>query len=248
LIQNVRAFRAAVLVVIAAVFGSVEATAQFGGSQFGPMGPGMGGMGGPMPSGTQSTKKQKKKKPNEPETHAAAGASEEVLPAGTEPSLPARPLKIPKSVAGRIGSDAAGDEPELGRGPDSKKLFLGLYYQETSARYRFRTLFPLWVERTQPSLTDPTKTDRASLFGGLYYNRRSAEHYDDVLFPVFWNLGTPKSRTTPGRGRTAATRSFRRFSRFSGTARRGDSTWWAPGSARGKAGTRATRVPRRTST
>jgi hypothetical protein len=196
LIENARAFRAAVLLILAAVFGSAEAAAQFGGSQFGPMGPGMGGMGGPMPSGTQSTKKPKKKKPNEPETHAAAGASEEVLPAGTEPSLPARPLRIPKSVASRIGSDAAGDEPETGRGPDTKRLFLGLYYQETSARYQFKTLFPLWVEREQPSLTDPTKTDRASLFGGFYYNRRSAEHSDDVLFPVFWNLATPKSRTT----------------------------------------------------
>src|SRR6185295_10706453 len=130
------------------------------------------------------------------ETHAAAGASEEVMPAGTEPSLPARPLRVPKRAAARIGSDAALDEPETGRGTDTKRLYLGLYFQETSARYQFKTLFPLWVERTQPSLTDPTKTDRASLFGGFYYNRRSAEHSDDVLFPVFWNLGTPKSRTT----------------------------------------------------
>jgi hypothetical protein len=193
LIRHARAIRAALLVAAAAIFASAAASAQFG-NQFGPMGPG-GGAGGPTPSASQSSKK-KKKKSNEPETHAAAGASEEVVPAGTEPSLPAHPLRVPKSVRDRIGSDSAVDEPETGRGSDTSRLFLGLWYRETSAKYQFKTLFPLWVERTQPSLTDPTKTDRASLFGGIYYNRRSAEHSDDILFPLFWNLGTPKSRTT----------------------------------------------------
>jgi hypothetical protein len=56
--------------------------------------------------------------------------------------------------------------------------------------------FPLWMERTQPSLTDPSETDRASVFGGVYYNRRSAEHADDILFPVFWNLRDQDSRAT----------------------------------------------------
>src|SRR5204862_992597 len=116
--------------------------------------------------------------------------------AGTEPSLPAHPLRVPKAAAARIGSDAALDEPETGRGSETERLYLGLYYREASKQYQFKTLFPLWVERTQPSLRDPTKTDRASLFGGVYYNRRSAEHSDDILFPLFWNLGTPKSRTT----------------------------------------------------
>lgn len=193
--EALRALRAAVFLALAVILGSNEAFAQFGGGGggFGPMGP---GMGGPTPGATQSAKKPKKRKSNEPETHAAAGASEEVVPAGAEPALPAQPLHVPKSVARRIGSDAALDEPETGRSSETNRLFLGLYYQETSAKYRFRTLFPLWVERTQPSLRDPTKTDRASLFGTLYYNRRSAEHADDILFPLFWNLRAPGSRTT----------------------------------------------------
>jgi len=157
------------------------------------MGPGMGG-GAPPSSG----KKKPKKAPNEPETHAASGASEEVVPSGAEPTLPEHPLEISKSTAARIGSDSAVDEPEIGRGPKTTRHFYGLWYDETSDRYRFRTLFPLWLERTQPSLTDPTKTDRASMFGPLYYNRRSATRADDILFPVFWNLNDRKSnsRTT----------------------------------------------------
>ena len=185
------------------LFASARAEAQYGGGMGGPMGGGMGGpmgggMGGGMPMQQGSSKKPKKKKnPNEPETHAASGASDNV-PAGTEPSLPDDPLEVPKEVGAQIGSDAAGDEPETGRGSETDRRWYGLWYQEKSDRYQFKTLFPLWMERTQPSLTDPTKSDRASLFGLFYYNRRSAERSDDILFPLFWNLRDRQadSRTT----------------------------------------------------
>jgi hypothetical protein len=185
------------VVALGVALGSPEALAQFGGGQFGPMGPGMGGGGPPMGGGAPSGKAPKKKKnPNEPETHAAAGASEEVVPPGTEPTLPEHPLEVSKSVAKRIGSDAALDQPETGRAAETQRHFYGLWYDEHSGQYRFRTLFPFWLERTQPSLEDPTKTDRASLYGALWYNRRSAAHNDDIVFPLFWNLRGPDSRTT----------------------------------------------------
>jgi hypothetical protein len=172
--------------------GSPDAHAQGFGDQFGGgMGPGMG------PRGQQSTGgKKPKRKSNEPETHAASGASDDLVPAGAEPTLPAKPLETSESVKKKIGSDAALDEPEIGRGASTSRGFYGPYYDEQSGAYRFRTLFPLWVERTQPSLTDPRKTDRASLFGGFYYNRRSATRADDILFPLFWNLQDGPRRTT----------------------------------------------------
>lgn len=189
---------AALLCVAVALLGP-PALAQFGGSGFGGgMGPGMGpGMG--QPSGPSKAKKKPPKKPGapaEPETHAASGASDEVVPAGTEPSLPEKPLEIPPSVKKRIGSDAALDEPETGKSKDTTIRPYGLYFEEKSGDYRFRTLFPLWFERTQPSVGHPKQTDRASLFGGFYYNRRSATHSDDVLFPLFWNFAGPDHRTT----------------------------------------------------
>jgi hypothetical protein len=198
-----RSFRAAwavVLVVSVGLLGSPRAFAQFGPGMGGGMGPGMGGgmspgMGGGMP-GQGGGKKPKKKNPNEPETHAASGASEEVVPPGTEPTLPAKPLEVSPDLKARIGSDAALDDPQVGRGTSTTRHFYGLWYDEHSGSYNFRTLFPLWLERTQPSLTDPTKTDRASLFGGIYYNRRSAERSDDIVFPIFWNLAGQKDRTT----------------------------------------------------
>jgi hypothetical protein len=187
--------------IAAWLLASTHAEAQgFGGGMPGGMGGGMGpGMGGGMPGGMgggAGKKAAKKKKSNEPETHAASGASDDVVPAGSEPTLPPDPLAIPKAVKSQIGSDAAGDEPETGRGETTVRKFYGPWYEEKSGSYRFRTLFPLWLERTQPSVTDPTKTDRASMFGPLYYNRRSASRSDDILFPLFWNLRDDKSRTT----------------------------------------------------
>ncbi|HEX4338119.1 MAG TPA: hypothetical protein VH062_19560 [Polyangiaceae bacterium] len=199
--RRARVTWAVVLVVAVGLFSSPRAFAQMFGDQFG--GGNMGGMGRPSMGGGPGTsgssgggKKPSKKKSNEPETHAASGASDEVVPPGTEPTLPAKPLEIPDGVKGRIGSDASLDEPEVGRGSTTSRHYYGLWYDEHSDKYGFRTLFPLWLERTQPSLTDPTKPDRASLFGGIYYNRRSAEHSDDVLFPLVWNLAGPKDRTT----------------------------------------------------
>ena len=198
--MKVRAGAAWAIVLVSAlgVFASSRASAQMFGDQFGGgMGPGMGrpSMGGGAPAQGGGGKKPKKKS-NEPETHAASGASDDVVPPGTEPTLPANPTAIPRTVKDRIGSDARLDEPEVGRGRSTSRHFYGLWYDEESDKYGFRTLFPLWLERTQPSATDPTKPDRASLFGGIYYNRRSAEHSDDILFPLFWNIAGPKSRTT----------------------------------------------------
>lgn len=136
--------------------------------------------------------------PGAPEMHAAPGASDSLVPPGSEPSLPEKPLKVRRSVRARIGSDATVDEVPQGTTRKVTRKFYGPYYEETSGQYRFRSVFPLWAERYQPSRTDPKRGDRASLFGGLYYNRRSAERADDVLFPLFWNLNdrTDGSRTT----------------------------------------------------
>ncbi|HEX2732319.1 MAG TPA: hypothetical protein VHM70_11955 [Polyangiaceae bacterium] len=171
-----------------------EARAQgFGGGMPG----GFGGM--PMGPGapTRSAPKKKEQPPGTPELHAASGGSETTLPQGSEPTLPEEPLKLTDPLKARLGSDFGLDEPTLGRDPGAiDRDFYGLYYQEHSDRYRLRLAFPVWMERTQPSLTDSSKDDRASVFGGVYYNRRSAEHADDILFPVFWNLRDTDSRTT----------------------------------------------------
>ncbi len=163
---------------------------------------GPGGMGsGAMPEPTRPSKGKKaapKVDPNVPETHAAAGASDAPLGSGAEPSLPEQPLEIPKSLAERIGSDLDLGNREQGRGSATDRNFYGLYYSEHSKDYSLKLAFPMWMERTQPSRTLPTQTDRASVFGGVYYNRRSHEHADDVLFPLFWNLRDPSlgTRTT----------------------------------------------------
>ncbi|MFC1642860.1 hypothetical protein ACFL5O_09295 [Myxococcota bacterium] len=98
-------------------------------------------------------------------------------------------------MAERIGSSTSPDDAEIGAMPPPRRLVLPPYYQETRGRYQLKTLFPLWVERTKPSLTQPSVLDRASLYGGLYYNRRSAERADDVLFPLFWNWRDLKNRS-----------------------------------------------------
>lgn len=186
-------FQAAALVWLVALLWAPLGFAQdpFGGDIGGAPGGGFG-------QGSPSKQKPKKKNPDEPETHAASGAGDHVIPPGGEPTLPDNPLAVPEAVAKGIGSDAALDEPSLAEDKDSfKRRFYGLMYEESNTSgYRFRTSFPpLWFERIQPSLKDPTQPDRASLFG-LYYNRRSAEHADDVLFPLFWNLRDNDSRTT----------------------------------------------------
>ncbi len=148
-------------------------------------------MGAPPPTTGQT--KSKTSGPDEaaPETHAASGSGESFLPPSSEPTLPKSPLEVPESIQGRIGTDTHLDDLPQGRAKDTDRDFYGLYYSETSGSYQFRAATPLWLERKQPSLSDPSRQDRASLFGGIYYNRRSAEHSDDVLFPLFWNLRNP---------------------------------------------------------
>lgn len=130
-----------------------------------------------------------------PETHAATGA-ESTLSEGNEPTLPEDPTAINEETEAYIGSDA--DLEVLDAPSATKRSFYGLYASETAKDYSYRVLFPLWAERIQPSLEDPTVADRASLYGGLYYNRRGKAHRDDIFFPLFWNLENPleSSRTT----------------------------------------------------
>jgi hypothetical protein len=180
-----------VLVMLVVVAFARPASAQ---DAYGPgIMPGMGQQGGPP----EPKKKKEPPPPGTPELHAAPGASDTLVPPGSEPSLPDRPLDVSPAVASRIGTDARLDDLELGRGNELQRKFYGPYYEEESNKYRLRLLFPLWFERTKPSLTAPSVTDRASLFG-LYYNRRSAERADDILFPLFWNLRDLKlgNRTT----------------------------------------------------
>lgn len=152
----------------------------------GPGGFSPGGFGGPTP-GASSSKKKAAKKP-EDETHAASTVEGTPSIQTQEPTLPQKPLELPKGAKDRIGSDYQLD-PELGRGDKTEHSFYGLYYQEKSDKYRFRTIIPpLWAERKMPG-------DRASLFG-FYYNRRSVKHDADVLFPLFWRLREDTTRTT----------------------------------------------------
>jgi hypothetical protein len=146
---------------------------------------GFGGPGmGPPPRSSPA-----KARPNEPATHAARGASDESMRiGGTEPTLPANPLEIPAEVTGKIGTDAE-REIEIGRLPQTLRTLIPPYYSEESGAYSFKTIFPIWAERKQPS-------DRASLYGLLYYNRRSPKRDADVLFPLFWNLREDRTRTT----------------------------------------------------
>jgi hypothetical protein len=159
-----------------------------------PFGPGIAPMGGGQ-QGAQA--KPKAPPPGTPEMHAAGGG-DSLLPPGSEPSLPKNPLKIGKKLKLRLGTSTQLDELPQGQTGEPKREFYGLYYSEQNGGYRFRVAFPVWAERTQPSLTKPKILDRASLYGGLYYNRRSAERADDVLFPLFWNMRdlTDGSRTT----------------------------------------------------
>jgi hypothetical protein len=163
--------------------GAVLAVSLLGGVQVA-FAQGFPGMGRPPPRSSPA-----KPKPNEPVTHAASGASDESMRlGGTEPTLPADPLEIAPEVKSQIGTDAE-REVETGRVPKTFRTLIPPYYSEESGAYGFRTVFPLWMERKQPS-------DRASLFGLLYYNRRSPKRDADVLFPLFWNLREDDTRTT----------------------------------------------------
>jgi hypothetical protein len=155
----------------------------FGGRGMGPPGGGFT----PPGSSSQSKKKAPAKKPEE-ETHAASNAEAQQSLQTQEPQLPQNPLDIPKDIKDRIGTDSV-REPETGREAKTERDFYGLYYQEKSGGYRFRTILPpLWAERVMPN-------DRASIFG-FYYNRRGKDHDADVLFPLFWRLRDQKTTTT----------------------------------------------------
>ncbi len=162
------------------------ASAQFPG---GGMGPG-GGMspGGPG-GGVGNTKKKAPPKQEGPETHAASGADDAGRMPTQEPTLPEDPLALPKASKARIGTDFDPQSAEQGRAEETRRRFYGLYYSEESGKYRFRTLFPLWAERTMPG-------DRTSLVTPFYYNRRSTNHDADVLFPLFWRLRNYDTTTT----------------------------------------------------
>jgi hypothetical protein len=166
---------------------------------------GMGGMGGGFGPGTGLPQQKPSKPPPPkktesgeeiPEMHAASGGAESTIQQGNEPTLPEEPLAVSDAVKAQIGTDLPPEQLELGREPVTDRDFYGLYYRERSDQYKLQLAFPLWMERTQPSLSNPAEPDRASIFGGVYYNRRSADRNDDILFPLVWNLRDQQSRTT----------------------------------------------------
>ena len=97
-----------------------------------------------------------------PRTHAAPGGESEANLPTQAPSLPEDPLAIPPTVEERIGSDAPDESFELGRAQQTTRQWYGPWYDEQSGDYRFRTLFPLWFERSQPD-------DEASFYFPLYF-------------------------------------------------------------------------------
>lgn len=138
------------------------------------------GLGGP-------TQAPAKPPPGTPETHAATGGEQNNAPK-VETQLPENPLEVPEDVKKQIGTDRTPDDDPQGTVVTKDVDFYGLWYAEKSGDYQFRTLFPLWAERTQPG-------DRASLFGP-YYQRRSVDFDADVAFPFFWHLRDKKTYTT----------------------------------------------------
>jgi hypothetical protein len=121
-------------------------------------------------------------------THAASGSGEElgVLPS-LEATIPEDPLKVSPKLKKKIGTDAE-RELELGRGLETSYSWYGPYYEERSGEYRFRTLFPLWLEREQPG-------DTASLYSPFYFRQRSAKKDSDVVFPLYWDMREEENRT-----------------------------------------------------
>ncbi|MBN2196283.1 MAG: hypothetical protein JW751_25950 [Polyangiaceae bacterium] len=187
-------------------------------------GPGAGSAGGGGPPG----KKGKKPPPpppkeGEPELHAASGG-DTLIPEGEEPTLPQEPLRISEAARQRIGSSLDPDDIQPPITSPAKRRWIPPYFAERRGEYRIRTFFPLWVDREKPSLSEPTKVDRAGLYGGLYYRRRSAEHRQDILFPVFWNLEEANGHRTTVAGplvnRRAGSESDDWFLPFYATGRR----------------------------
>ncbi len=147
----------------------------------------MPGMGGPMAPSAGQAQQAPKKDPNQPETHAAPGSGDDMpKPTAGEPTLPQDPLQVPDPVRKQLGSSAMG---EFDGGSGERSFFtIPPYFQEKRGDYRFRTVFPLWLERSLPN-------DRASLYGGLYYQRRSPKESADVVFPFYWNWREERDRT-----------------------------------------------------
>jgi hypothetical protein len=116
-----------------------------------------------------------------PETHAASGAEQLSLPK-SEAQLPEDPLAIPEEDAEAIGTNHDPDADAVGENEtDEEFQFFGPFWiQKRSGEYRFRSVWPLWAERTQPG-------ERSSLFGP-YFQRRGVKSDADVLFPLFWRL------------------------------------------------------------
>lgn len=121
------------------------------------------------------------------DTHAAPTGDPGAIPK-TEATLPEDPNAVPDDVKKTIGSDLApGDKPK-GTVDDTVSHFYGLWYDERSGDYSFKTLFPFWFERKQGN-------DRASVYGP-YYQRRSPDEDADVAFPFYWHFRTKQKYTT----------------------------------------------------
>jgi hypothetical protein len=168
-----RAPLAALLAAAALLFHAAPVLAQFGGPMSGP-----------------PAQSQPKKDPNAPETHAASGSGDESIPKPTtsEPTLPADPLQVSDYAKKKIGSSF---DPEQATGLGKQRTYkiYPPYLEETSGDYKFRTVFPFWIDRKQPG-------DQSSLYGMLYHRRRSTNVDADVLFPFFWRWREDQDRTT----------------------------------------------------
>src|SRR5262249_32663068 len=91
--------------------------------------------------------------------HAAPNAEDVQRLQTQEPSLPPNPLDVPTSVRSRIGTNADTDR-WTGESTVTRRRIIPPYYSEESGNYRFRTIFPLWIERIKDH-------DRASLYGTI---------------------------------------------------------------------------------
>lgn len=168
------------LVAIVAVTFATGLVSTIAQAQFGPM------MGPGTPTPPQQTA-QPKVDPKAPQTHAASGGEEVSSLPSTEVSLPADPLATSPAVKKRIGSDASQTLPPGAQQRTTRK-FYGLWYEEQSPQYRFRTLFPLWFQRDVPG-------DMSMLFSPLYYRQRGTKSATDVVFPAYWDVRDGASRT-----------------------------------------------------